>query len=111
VRGRAVAPGQGNNAYIFPGVGLAIVACGISRVTDEMFLAAAKALSREVSDDDLARGSVYPPLDRIREVSAVIAAAVAEVAYRHGLAALPRPGDLPAYIRLQMYEPVYRSYV
>ncbi len=111
VSGKTIEPGQGNNAYIFPGVGLAIVACGITRVTDEMFLAAAKALAREVSQADLACGSVYPPLERIREVSAVIATAVAEVAYRQGLAASPRPGDLPAHIRSQMYEPVYRTYV
>ena len=110
VNGATVVPGQGNNAYIFPGVGLAIVAYGITRVTDEMFLAAAKALSGEVSADDLARGSMYPPLERIRDGSVAIAAAVAGVAYQQGLAAHPQPEDHPTHIRSHMYEPAYRSY-
>jgi malate dehydrogenase (oxaloacetate-decarboxylating)(NADP+) len=108
--GTVYVPGQGNNSYIFPGVGLGVIACQISRVTDEMFFAAAKALDQEVAESDLAQGRIYPPLNRIREVSAVIATAVAEVAYKHGLANLPRPDDLPAYIRSQMYEPVYQEY-
>jgi malate dehydrogenase (oxaloacetate-decarboxylating)(NADP+) len=111
VDGAAFAPGQANNAYIFPGVGLAIVACGITRVTDAMFLVAARTLSRKVSKDDLARGGVFPQLGRIREVSHAIAVAVAELAYRDGLAAEPRPADLAESIRAQMYEPVYRDYV
>jgi malate dehydrogenase (oxaloacetate-decarboxylating)(NADP+) len=110
VDGNTVVPGQGNNAYIFPGVGLAVVACGITRVTDGMFLAAARTLARQVTADELARGSIYPRMERIREVSAAIAGAVAEVAYSRGLASRPSPEDLPAYIRSQMYDPVYRSY-
>ena len=104
-------PGQGNNAYIFPGVGLGVVACGARRVTDEMFFAAARALADLVSEDDLAQGRIYPPLGSIRHVSAVIAAAVAEVAYRRGLAAEPKPEDLLAHIEAQMYVPRYESYV
>jgi malate dehydrogenase (oxaloacetate-decarboxylating)(NADP+) len=104
-------PGQGNNAYIFPGVGLGAVACGARRVTDEMFFAAARALADQVSEGDLAQGRIYPPLSAIRKVSAVIAAAVAEVAYRRGLAAVPEPGDLLAHIEAQMYVPRYESYV
>ena len=111
VAGATVVPGQANNAYIFPGVGLAIVAYGITRVTDEMFLAAAKTLAGEVSADDVARGSMYPPLERIRDVSVAVAAAVAEVATRQGLTTQPDPEDGILYIRSQMYEPVYRSYV
>jgi malate dehydrogenase (oxaloacetate-decarboxylating)(NADP+) len=111
VGGKTVAPGQGNNAYIFPGVGLAVVACGITRVTDGMFLAAAKTLAAQVTAEDLERGSIYPRLERIRAVSAAIAAAVADIAYRDGLAALPRPADLAAHIRSQMYDPVYPSFV
>jgi malate dehydrogenase (oxaloacetate-decarboxylating)(NADP+) len=111
VDGVTVLPGQGNNAYIFPGVGLAIVACGITRVTEEMFLAAAKALAAQVSADDLAQGSMYPPLERIRDVSVAIAAAVADVAYDQGLATQPRPEDQLSHIRSHMYEPAYRSYV
>ena len=92
-------------------MGLGVIACGARHVTDEMFFVAAKTLAHEVSADDLEQGSVYPPLARIREVSATIAAAVAEVAYQRGLATQPRPDDLPAYIKSLMYEPKYQSYV
>jgi len=109
--GKTLVPAQGNNVYIFPGVGLGVVACGARRVTDDMFFAAAQALAAMVSEDDLEQGSVYPPLARIREVSAAIAAAVADVAYRGDLATRPRPADLPAYIKSLMYEPRYQSYV
>ena len=104
-------PGQGNNAYIFPGVGLGVIACRAKHVTDEMFLAAAQTLAAEVTEDDFKRGSIYPPLGHIREISAKIATAVCEVAYEQGLAVNPRPNDLAAFIRSQMYEPNYRSYV
>ena len=104
-------PGQGNNAYIFPGVGLGVIACRAKHVTDEMFLAAAQTLAAEVTVDDFKRGSIYPPLGHIREISAKIATAVCEVAYQQGLAVNPRPNDLAAFIKSQMYEPIYRSYV
>jgi malate dehydrogenase (oxaloacetate-decarboxylating)(NADP+) len=110
VNGATLQPGQGNNAYIFPGVGLAIVVYTITRVSDGMFLAAARTLADQVSADDLANGSVYPPLDRIREVSVEIAAAVAAVALREKLAAKPPVGDPRAYIRSQMYEPIYPDF-
>jgi len=104
-------PGQGNNAYIFPGVGLGAIACGAKLVTDEMFFAAAKALARQVSESDLERGLIYPPLTAIREVSAAIATAVVEVAYKRGLATQPKPDDIQAAIEAQMYVPRYRTYV
>ncbi len=109
--GKKLAPAQGNNVYIFPGLGLGAIACGARHVTEEMFFVAAKALASEVSADDLEQGRVYPPLARIREVSAIIAAAVMEVAYRRDLATTPKPEDLPAYIKSLMYEPKYQSYV
>ena len=109
--GATYVPGQGNNAYIFPGVGLGVVACEATSVPDAMFFEAAKALANEVSEDDLAKGRIYPPLTRIREVSAVIARAVTEVAYSNGLARRPRPDDLDAHIRSNMYVPEYESYV
>jgi malate dehydrogenase (oxaloacetate-decarboxylating)(NADP+) len=108
--GKTYIPGQGNNAYIFPGVGLGVTAVESSLVTEEMFFAAAKALSEQVTDADLAQGRVYPPLANIRGVSAVIASAVAEVAYARGLARRERPADLAGHILSQMYQPVYRSY-
>jgi malate dehydrogenase (oxaloacetate-decarboxylating)(NADP+) len=109
--GKTHVPRQGNNSYIFPGVGLGAIACGARRVTDEMFLAAAEALAATVTRADLDQGSLYPPLANVREVSAQIAVAVARVAYRRGLAAKPEPKDLLAYARSQMYDPKYTSYV
>jgi malate dehydrogenase (oxaloacetate-decarboxylating)(NADP+) len=111
LEGKTLAPAQGNNVYIFPGVGLGVMASGARHVIEEMFFIAAQTLAHQVSDEDLAQGSVYPPLARIREVSAVIAAAVAEVAYRRDLATKPKPDDIPGYIKSLIYEPKYQSYV
>ena len=110
-KGKTYVPGQANNAYVFPGIGLGITACGAMFVTDEMLSVAAGALANAVSEADLEQGRIYPPLTRIREVSVAIATAVAEVAYDQGMARIPRPDDLPAFIRSQMYEPTYRRYV
>jgi len=111
IEGRTHVPRQGNNSYIFPGVGLGLIACSARRATDEMFLAAARELAALVTDQDLEQGSLYPPLARVREISARIAAAVAEVAFARSLAGVPRPEDPLALVRSQMYEPTYRSYV
>ena len=109
--GRRLVPAQGNNVYIFPGVGLGVIACGAQHVVEEMFFVAARTLASEVSEADLEQGSIFPPLAKIREVSAAIAVAVAEVAYRLDLATKPRPEDLSAYIKSLMYEPKYQNYV
>ena len=105
--GKTFVPRQGNNSYIFPGVGLGAIASGTRLITDEMFMAAAHTLAQLVSEADLDQGSLYPALPRIREVSARIAAAVAEVAYKRGLAAGQPPKDLLAYVQSQMYDPRY----
>ena len=76
-----------------------------------MFFVAAKTLAHLVSQADLDLGRIYPPLPKIREVSLIIATAVAEVAYDRGLATKPRPDDLPEYIKSLMYEPEYQSYM
>jgi len=104
-------PGQGNNAYIFPGIGLGILTSEARLVSDEMFFAAAEALAGEVSEADLEQGRIYPPLTKIRDTSVNVASAVAEVAYNQGLARKPKPSDLLTYIRSQMYEPKYHRYV
>lgn len=111
VHGKKFVPAQGNNVYIFPGVGLGIIASWAGHVPDEMFLVAARALAQLVSEADLEQGRIIPSLTRIREVSAVIATAVAEVAYKRGFATKPKPEDLPEYIRSLMYEPEYHSYI
>jgi malate dehydrogenase (oxaloacetate-decarboxylating)(NADP+) len=108
--GRIFVPRQGNNSYIFPGVGLGAIASGTRRITDEMFMSAALALAQLVSGSDLEQGSLYPALPRIREVSARIAAEVAQVAYKQGLAAGQAPDDMLAHIKSHMYEPNYCSY-
>jgi len=105
--GRTFVPRQGNNSYIFPGVGLGVVASGSRLVTDEMFMAAAHTLANAVSEADLKQGSLYPALPRIREVSAQIGAAVAGVAYQRGLAQGPTPNDLIGIVQAQMYDPRY----
>jgi len=111
LEGRTYIPRQGNNSYIFPGVGLGVIASRATRITDEMFMAAARTLAGEVTQADLDRGSLYPPLSDVREVSARIAAAVARVAFARGLARVSEPTDLLAFMRAQMYEPRYRAYV
>jgi malate dehydrogenase (oxaloacetate-decarboxylating)(NADP+) len=110
-QGKTLVPGQGNNSYIFPGVGLGVVACEAKRVTDRMFAQAAKTLAEQVEDRDLEMGRIYPSLTRIRDVSAHIGAAVAEVAFRHGLAGIERPADVLAFVRSTMWEPRYENYV
>jgi malate dehydrogenase (oxaloacetate-decarboxylating)(NADP+) len=110
VGGKHFVPRQGNNSYIFPGVGQGVVAVRASRVTDEMFMTAARTLAACTSDADLAQGSLYPPLRGVREVSAKIAAAVAEVAFKRGLAEIERPADLVEFMRGQMYDPTYPDY-
>jgi malate dehydrogenase (oxaloacetate-decarboxylating)(NADP+) len=109
--GRIFVPRQGNNSYIFPGVGLGVITSGTRRITDEMFMSAALALARLVTEPDLKQGSLYPALPRIREVSAHIAAAVAQVAYSRGLAVGQAPDDILLHVQSQMYEPRYCSYL
>lgn len=100
-------PAQGNNAYVFPGVGLGAIACQASRITDDMFLAAADALASMVKPEHLQQGSIYPPLKDIRAISLKIACAVAEKAYAQDLAQNPRADDLQKAIAKLMYDPGY----
>ncbi len=109
--GKTYVSGQGNNSYIFPGVGLGVIASQSSRVTNEMFFVAAKALTSLVTEEDLAMGRVYPDLTRIREVSFAIALAVAEVAFDRGYAHHMRPVNMADLIRAHIYHPVYEDYV
>ena len=109
--GQTYIPGQGNNAYIFPGVGLGVVVSQSRRVTESMFLIAAKVLAKQVRQEEFDQGRIYPALRRIREVSAAIANAVAEEAFRLKLARVRQPKDLPDSVRSQMYVPVYPLFV
>ena len=109
--GRTYVPRQGNNSYIFPGVGLGAIVSGARKITDDMFMTAAHTLAHLVSEADLEQGSLYPALPRIREVSGHIGTAVANIAYKNNLAAKPMPEDLFAEVQSQMYDPRYHSYV
>ena len=106
--GKTFKPGQGNNAYIFPGIGLGAVVCNSSLITTEMFLVAAKVLAAQVSEQDLALGALYPPLSNIREISLRIALAVIDYAYENDLARLRlRPDSMEQYVVDYMYDPTY----
>ena len=111
LNGKTYVPRQGNNSYIFPGVGLGAIVSKTRHITDDMFMAAAHTLARLVSEADLEQGSLYPALPRIREVSTHIATAVAENAYRTGFSGKPQPHDVFADVQSQMYDPHYQSYV
>lgn len=90
---------------------LTVIAIQAKHVTDPMLMAASRTLVDQVSDEDFKRGSLYPPLSRIRGVSAKIAATVADVAYDQNLAVIPRPADMQIFIKAHMYEPNYSNYV
>ncbi len=100
--------GQGNNAFVFPGVGLGAIVAQASEVTDSMFVAAADCLAGEVSDDDLASGNVFPPIGDLRRVTARIAAAVVREAQEAGVARAPLGSeDIPEAVAAAMWVPAY----
>ncbi|HEV8201964.1 MAG TPA: NAD-dependent malic enzyme [Candidatus Polarisedimenticolia bacterium] len=103
--GKTRRPGQGNNAYVFPGIGLGAIFCKAKGLPDELFLAAARTLADLVRPRDLEAGSLYPPLRDIRRISRSIAAAVAAQAWSMGLARARRPRDLRRALASFMYEP------
>lgn len=106
--GRIYSPGQGNNAYIFPGVALAVMASQVYEIPDEVFLVAAHALAEQVSLEDLEIGSVYPPLDHINEVSLRLATRVTEYLYAKGYANhRPEPGDKYLFLKSRLYDSLY----
>uniref|UniRef100_A0A665VHE1 Malic enzyme n=1 Tax=Echeneis naucrates TaxID=173247 RepID=A0A665VHE1_ECHNA len=110
--GRTFYPGQGNNAYIFPGVGLGVTACAIQHITEEIFLIAAEALASLVTEEDLAQGRLYPPLSSIRDVSVKLAIKIMEHAYEHNMATLrPEPSDKGAYMHSLTYSTDYEEFV
>ncbi len=105
--GRTIIPGQGNNVYIFPAMGLAIFATEAKRVSDEMLITAAEAVAEQVSEENYKKGLIYPTIDNILEVSYNVAIKVAEKIFDSGLAGIERPSDIGAFIKSKMYEPKY----
>jgi malate dehydrogenase (oxaloacetate-decarboxylating)(NADP+) len=103
--GKTLKPAQGNNAYVFPGIGLGAVACRARTLPDELFLVAARTLAGLVGRQDLDQGALYPPLRDIRRISLAIAVSVATKAYEMGLARSRRPRNIRQAIEAVMYEP------
>ncbi|KAL1403743.1 hypothetical protein pipiens_005575 [Culex pipiens pipiens] len=108
--GKTFLPGQGNNAYIFPGIALGVIATGTHHIPEDMFLIAAQAVADNVAQEDLDKGSLYPPLGAIRDCSLEIAVGVTKFAYEKGLASTyPEPKDKLAYIKTHLYNFNYES--
>ena len=105
--GRTFIPGQGNNVYIFPAVGMAVLATQATRVPEELFITAAKAVAAQVTEANLASGLIYPPQSHILEASLQTATKVAEVIFERGLARIPKPDDIGAHVRSLAYTPAY----
>jgi malate dehydrogenase (oxaloacetate-decarboxylating)(NADP+) len=109
--GRTFLPGQANNFYIFPAVGMAIYATQAKRVTDEMFIAAAHALADQLTPKELEQGLLFPPQANILEIEIKVAARVAKTVFASNLAGVDDPADYEAFIRSHVYKPEYQSLV
>jgi malate dehydrogenase (oxaloacetate-decarboxylating)(NADP+) len=107
IAGHKFVPGQGNNVYIFPAMGMAVFATEATRVTEEMFIVAAKAVAEQVTEEDLSLGLIYPPQSQILDASLHVAERVASYIFDQGLARVPRPDDIGSLIRTRAYRPVY----
>ena len=104
---RTLMPGQGNNVYIFPAIGMAVYVTNAKRVTDEMFIAAAHAVAEQVTQAELDVGLIYPPQSTILKTELYAAQRVAEVIFKRGLARVPKPADIGDFIQSRTYEPEY----
>ena len=110
-RDQTFIPGQGNNVYIFPAVGMAVYATSAKRITDEMFIAAAHAVAEQVTQAELDTGLIYPPQSTILKTETYAAERVAEVIFRRDLARVSAPADIGAFIRSRLYKPEYSALI
>lgn len=106
--GKKITPGQGNNVFIFPAMGLALFATESKRVTDLMFITAAEAVAEQVTQKDFENGLIYPSVKDILKVSVNVAVKIAEVIFASGLAGVEKPDDLRAFVKSKMYVPLYQ---
>ena len=108
-RGRTFIPGQGNNAYVFPGIGMGALVSEAKTIPEEIFLVAARALARTVSEEELESGLVYPPIESIRDVSLLIAEAVAGYVFEKGLGREKGGGNnVSGLVKKHFYNPDYK---
>ena len=108
-KGQTFLPGQANNFYIFPAVGMAIYATEAKRVTDDLFIEAAHAVADQVPDTLLKQGLLYPLQSNILETEIKTAARVAKLVFDSNLARVGRPADMEAFIRSHVYKPAYKE--
>jgi malate dehydrogenase (oxaloacetate-decarboxylating)(NADP+) len=106
---KTLIPGQGNNLYIFPAVGLAIHAAKPKRITDEMFVEAARAVAEQVTKAELEVGLLYPPQTEILKTEIATAVKVCEIIFERGLAGVDKPKDMREFIEAQLYKPEYEA--
>ena len=111
IEGKTFIPGQGNNAYIFPGVGLGIILSQAEVISDDLFLAAAETLSILVSDKELSSGQLYPSIKDIKKVSKEIAITVAKKSFSEGLTNMAIPQNIESSLDRIIYNPVYPDYI
>ncbi|NP_001088519.1 malic enzyme 3, NADP(+)-dependent, mitochondrial L homeolog [Xenopus laevis] len=108
--GQTFYPGQGNNAYVFPGVALGVIACGVRHISEDLFLTTAEMIAEMVTAENLAEGRLYPPLSSIRDVSFKIAVKIVDYAYKNNMASwYPEPADKESFVRSLIYSPDYDS--
>ncbi|MEM5317132.1 NAD-dependent malic enzyme [Paraburkholderia sp. JHI869] len=107
VNGHLHRPGQANNFYIYPAIGLATYACRPTRLTDECFIVAAKATADQIGPALQAKGMLYPSQDNILETEITTACRIADYMFDVGLAQVSRPHDIRAWIESLLYRPAY----
>jgi malate dehydrogenase (oxaloacetate-decarboxylating)(NADP+) len=109
LQGKTFFPSQANNFYVFPAVGLAVYATKSKRVTNEMFIEAARATADQVTDEQREKGMLFPPQSNVLETEVRTAERVAKVAFDRNLAQVERPKDINAWLREMLYKPEYRK--
>jgi malate dehydrogenase (oxaloacetate-decarboxylating)(NADP+) len=105
--GETYLPGQANNFYIYPSIGFAVYATRAKRITDEMFIEAAKATADQVTDEQLKKGLLFPLQSNILETEVRTAACVATLVFDRSLAGVNRPQDVNSWLRAMVYKPLY----